>query len=87
MFKPITDYAVLKKAFPNGFIETTRDAFIRLGDIMTIPSDEVRAVFTEDEKIRILTERVDAKEQYLALFRLGIHQWSYPNTVTFSGIL
>lgn len=68
-YKPITDYAVLKKAFPNGFIETTRDAFIRLGDIMTIPSDEVRAVFTEDEKIRILTERVDAKEQYLALFR------------------
>lgn len=68
-YKPITDYTVLKKAFPNGFVETTRDAFIRLGDIVTIPSDEVRVLFTEDEKIRILTERIDAKEQYLALFR------------------
>lgn len=65
----ITDYAVLKKAYPNGIQDEIRDEFIRYGDLSTIPSDDIPSMFTDDEKIRIIAFRFDAEKQYVHLLR------------------
>lgn len=72
----ITNYALFREVFPNGCSHQYITAFLKYGDLSTVPSDEFHSLFVDAMSIGYVSLRDDSVKQFENLLRI-------PNGMTF----